>query len=205
MGAGDRQRDAGRDLSDRSAPPARSPVDRDPDRPTRLARTHATLRRWADAGWSGSVVFGWGLAQGLFFPGLADLFFLPLAIARPASAYRLAIIASAGTVAGSVVLYVLGAEALAWLQGPVADAIGVSPEKFDSARATLARWGAWAIFASTMSPISTKWTSIASGAAGVPFLAFLGALSAGRLTRTFVLAYLVRHGGAQAVERWVKR
>ena len=56
-----------------------------------------------------------------------------------------------------------------------------------------------------MSPISTKWTSIASGAAGVPFLAFLGALSAGRLMRTLGLAFLVRHGGAQAVERWVKR
>jgi membrane protein YqaA with SNARE-associated domain len=99
----------------------------------------------------------------------------------------------------------LGAEALAWLQGPVASLAGVSPARFDTARATLARWGAWAIFASTMSPISTKWTSIASGAAGVPFLAFVGALSAGRLIRTLGLAFLVRHGGAQAVERWVKR
>ena len=206
MGAGDRQRDAGRDLSDSPAPPGSDLVTPgEPHRLTRPARVHATLRRWADAGWSGSVVFSWGLAQGLFFPGLADLFFLPLAIARPASAYRLALIASAGTIAGSIVLYMLGAEALTWLEGPVADVIGISPEKFDSARATLARWGAWAIFASTMSPISTKWTSIASGAAGVPFGAFLGALSAGRLLRTLGLAFLVRHGGAQAVERWVKR
>ena len=202
MGAGDRQRVAGRALSDTpTAPehPARGPA------PSRLARVHATLQRWADAGWSGSVVFGWGLAQGLVFPGLADLFFLPLAIARPASAYRLALIASAGTIAGGIVLYVLGAEALAWLQGPVAGLLGVSPEKFDAARATLARWGAWAIFASTMSPLSTKWTSVASGAAGVPFLEFAGALTAGRLLRTCLLAYLVQHGGAQAVERWVKR
>jgi membrane protein YqaA with SNARE-associated domain len=176
-----------------------------PSRVGRRARFHLTLRRWADAGWSGSVVFGWGLLQGCIFPGLADLFFLPLAIARPSIAYRLALVASAGTIAGSILLYVLGAEALPWLQGPVATLLGVSPEKFEAARATLSRWGAWAIFASTMSPLSTKWTSIASGAVGVPFAAFLGALTAGRLARTFFLAYVVRHGGAQAVERWVHR
>lgn len=151
------------------------------------------------------MVFGWGLLQGCIFPGLADLFFLPLAIARPSSAYRLALIASAGTIAGSVMLYVLGAEALPWLQGPVASLFGISPAKFDATRETLSRWGAWAIFASTMSPLSTKWTSIASGAVGVPFMAFVAALTAGRLTRTLFLAYLVRHGGASAVERWVER
>ncbi|MES2521204.1 MAG: VTT domain-containing protein [Gemmatimonadota bacterium] len=171
--------------------------------PSRLGRMHATLRRWADAGWSNSVVLGWGLLQGLVLPGLADLFFLPLAIAQPARAYRLALVASAGTIIGSVVLYVLGAEALEWLQGPVASLFSVSPARLEESRAALARWGGWAIFASTMSPLSTKLTSIASGAVGVPWAEFVAALAAGRLTRTLGLAWLVRHGGAQAVERWI--
>ncbi|HYW32500.1 MAG TPA: VTT domain-containing protein [Gemmatimonas sp.] len=183
MGAGHGERALGQDL-------------------TRAARIHGTLRRWAEAGWSNSVVLAWGLLQGLVLPGLADLFFLPLAIARPERAYRLALVASAGTIIGSVVLYVLGAEALAWLQGPVARVFNVSPARLEESRAALARWGGWAIFASTMSPLSTKLTSIASGAAGVPFWEFLGALSAGRLVRTMGLAFLVRHGGAQAVARW---
>lgn len=182
-----------------------SPTQNDAGRPSRVARVHATLRRWADAGWSGSVVFGWGLLQGCIFPGFADLFFLPLAIAQPSRAYRLALIASAGTIIGSILLYVVGAQALEWLQGPVAGVVGMSPEKFAETRATLGRWGAWAIFASTMSPLSTKLTSIASGAVGVPFAAFVTALTAGRLTRTLFFAYLVRHGGATAVERWMKR
>lgn len=172
---------------------------------SRIARLHATLRRWADAGWSGSVVFGWGLLQGCIFPGFADLFFLPLALAQPSRAYRLALIASAGTIIGSVVLYVLGAQALSFLEGPVASLFDLSPAKLDMYRATLAKWGGWAIFASTMSPLSTKLTSIASGAVGVPFAWFFAALSAGRLTRTLFFAYLVRHGGAQALDRWVKR
>ena len=138
-------------------------------------------------------------------PGLADLFFLPLAVARPARAYRLALISSAGTIMGSVVLYFLGAQALEWLKGPVSGLFDLSPDRFEQMRVTLAEWGAWAIFASTMSPLSTKLTSIASGTVGVPFVTFVLALSAGRLTRTLGLAYLVRHGGARAVERWMKR
>lgn len=185
MDAGDRQRRPGPSLS-------------------RIARLHATLQRWADAGWSGSVVLGWGLLQGCIFPGLVDLFFLPLAIARPSRAYRLALIATAGTVIGSVLLYVIGARALSLLEGPIADWAGVSASHLDATRATLAKYGGWAIFASTMSPLSTKLTSIASGAIGVPWPQFVGALLAGRLVRTFGLAWLVTHGGAQAVERWVK-
>lgn len=162
----------------------------------------AMLQRWADAGWAGSVVFGWGLLQGCVFPGLADLFFLPLAIARPSRAYRLALAATAGTVIGSVLLYFIGARALEWLQGPIAEWLGMSSTHLTESRETLAKYGAWAIFASTMSPLSVKLTSIASGAVGVPFPQFFGALLAGRLLRTCVFAWLVRHGGAQAVARW---
>ncbi|HCT57909.1 MAG TPA: DedA family protein [Gemmatimonas aurantiaca] len=172
--------------------------------PRFLTRFLARLQQWADAGWSNAVVLGWGLLQGCIFPGLADLFFLPLALARPERAYRLALVATAGTVIGSVLLYWLGAEALSVLEGPIARWLGFSPDAFTEYRARLAKFGAWAILASTMSPLSTKLTSIASGAIGVPFVAFAGALLAGRLTRTLALAWLVRHGGAQAVARWVR-
>ncbi len=171
---------------------------------TWLARAHARLEQWADAGWANSVVFGWGLLQGCIFPGFADLFFLPLALARPERAYRYALVATAGTVIGSVVLYFAGAEALEWLEGPLARYFSLSAADIDEYRATLSSYGGWAIFASTMSPLSTKLTSIASGAAGVPFLQFLFALTAGRLTRTLVFAWLVRHGGASAVAKFTK-
>lgn len=172
--------------------------------PGPAARLFARLQQWADAGWSNSVVFTWGLLQGLVFPGVADLFFLPLAIARPERAYRLALVATSGTLIGSMVLYWVGAEALVWLQGPVTRLVELSPADLAAYRTRLAEWGGWAIFASTMSPLSTKLTSMASGAAGVPFTTFTLALLAGRLTRTMVFAWLVRNGGAKAVERWVR-
>ena len=169
----------------------------------RLQRLFAMLQRWADAGWSGSVVFGWGLLQGSIFPGFVDVFFLPLALARPQRAYVLALLATAGTLIGSVVLYFVGATALEWLEGPIASALGMSATALEEYRRTLAKYGAWAIFASTLSPLSTKLTSIASGAIGVPWPSFVGALLAGRLLRSLGLAWLVRHGGAAAVERWI--
>lgn len=172
---------------------------------SRVQRLFALLQRWADAGSSGSVVFAWGLLQGCIFPGLADVFFLPLALARPQRAYVLALIATAGTLLGSVALYLAGSSALSLLQGPVAAWLGITAAHLNEYRSTLGHYGAWAIFASTMSPLSTKLTSIASGLIGVPWPAFVGALLAGRLVRTLGLAWLVRNGGANAVERWVGR
>lgn len=150
-------------------------------------------------------MFGWGLLQGCVFPGLADAFFLPLAIARPQRAYRLALIATAGTLIGSLLLYALGETALALMHGRLAELADLTPERLEQYRRSLARYGAWAIFVSTLSPLSTKLTSIASGMIGVPWPEFTGALLAGRLLRTMGLAWLVRHGGAQAVERWIAR
>ena len=108
--------------------------------PSRLVRLHARLQQWADHGWANSVVFGWGLAQGCVFPGLADLFFLPLAVARPARAYLLAVVATAGTLLGSVTLYVLGHEALAVLEGP---APGVADRPVPTATPASHRPGTW--------------------------------------------------------------
>lgn len=172
--------------------------------PEFVTRLLLLLRRWVDAGWGNSVVLGWGLLQGCIFPGLADLFFLPLAIARPERAYRLAFLATIGTLTGSIALYWVGSEALPVFEHVLEQYARVSPEDINEYRTRLAVHGSWAVFLSTMSPLSTKLTSLASGAVGVPFPGFALAVFGGRLTRTMVFAYLVRHGGAQAVARWTR-
>lgn len=162
------------------------------------------MERWANAGWANSVVFGWGVLQATFVPGLVDVLFLPLAVAKPQHAYRLALVSAAGTIVGSVSLYWVGATALAQLSGPLATYVGVGANDLSHMHQLLDRYGWLPIFASTMSPLSTKLTSVASGAFNVPFLAFFAALSAGRLTRVLGFAYLIQHGGAKSVARWLK-
>lgn len=171
---------------------------------TTLQRFFLRLQRWADAGWSGSVILGWGLLQGCIFPGLSDLFFLPFALARPQRAYVLALYASVGTIIGSVLLYYAGASALTLLQGPLAEFLGITTEHLDTYRERLGRYGAWAILASTVTPLSTKLTSVASGMVGVPFAYFVGALTVGRVGRTMALAWIIRNGGAEMLEGVIK-
>ncbi|MEP6833840.1 MAG: VTT domain-containing protein [Gemmatimonas sp.] len=173
-------------------------------RPLRAVRVYRTIERWANAGWAKSVVFAWGVLQATCVPGFVDVFFLPLAIAKPKNAYKLALISAAGTISGSVGLFWIGSAALAQLSGPLAAWLGVGANEMTHMHQLLDRYGWLAIFASTMSPLSTKLTSVASGAFHVPFLAFTLALSAGRLARVLIFAYLVRHGGATAVARWLK-
>lgn len=175
-----------------------------PTPPSRAVRLYRTFERWANAGWANSVVFGWGLLQASFVPGLVDVLFLPLAIAKPQNAYKLALASAAGTVLGSIGLYWVGALALAQLSGPMANWLGVGASELAHMQQILDRYGWMAIFASTMSPLSTKLTSVASGAFNVPFAGFLAALAAGRLTRVLIFAYLVRNGGAKSVAKWLK-
>ena len=172
--------------------------------PSRVQRIYFRLEQWANAGWANSVVFGWGLLQGTCIPGFVDVFFLPLALAKPTHAYRLAVASAAGTVIGSVALFWVGASALAQLSGPVAEWLGVGADELSRMQQLLDHYGWLAIFASTMSPISTKLTSVASGAFNVPWWSFAAALTGGRLLRVGVLAYLVQHGGAKSVARWLK-
>ncbi len=164
--------------------------------PSFQERVYFRLQKWADAGWSGSVVFLWGFLQGCIVPGFVDLFFLPLAVARPERAYRLAVPAIAGTVVGSTLLYYVGSEALYVVQGTLGSLLGMTESRFAEVRSTLAKYGGLAVLASTMSPLSTKLTSLASGAAGVPFAEWLAYLAAGRTIRAFGIAWIVRNKGA---------
>lgn len=173
-------------------------------RPSRAVRLFRTMERWANAGWANRVVFGWGVLQATFVPGPVDLLFVPLAIAKPQNAYRLALVAAAGTIIGSVALYWVGATALAQLSGPLANWLGVGANELGRMEQLLDRYGWLAILASTVSPLSTKLISVASGAFDVPFVAFAAAVSAGRIARVLLLAYLVHHGGAKLVARWLK-
>ncbi|MEP6781706.1 MAG: VTT domain-containing protein [Gemmatimonadaceae bacterium] len=172
--------------------------------PTRLQRVFFKLEQSANAGWANSVVFGWGLLQATCIPGFVDVFFLPLALAKPSHAFRLAFASAAGTILGSIALYWIGASALAQLSGPAAEWLGVGATELARMHRLLDHYGWLAIFASTMSPISTKLTSVASGAFNLPWWSFLVALTTGRLLRVGVLAYLVQHGGAKSVARWLK-
>jgi membrane protein YqaA with SNARE-associated domain len=79
--------------------------------------------------------------------------------------------------------------------------LGVSDARIVSSEALFARHGWLLVFASTISPLSTKLTCIAAGAFGLPFVQFLPALIVGRALRFAVLTVLLRFTGERLMAR----
>lgn len=181
------------------AEPAIQPAIQPAREPGWAERTFNALRAFADRGWSGTAVFGYGVLQSLIVPGLSDGLFLPLSLANPRRAYRLAWAAGIGTLVGASVLYWFGGNALASLTESYGRYFGINAEGLASAEGLLTRYGWLLVVGSTFSPISTKLLSVSAGAFGMPYAVFMSALGLSRFARVFLFAWAIRKFGAAAV------
>jgi membrane protein YqaA with SNARE-associated domain len=166
----------------------------------RLRRIIATLHDWAESGWAGTATATWGVLQGSVVPGPSDVLLVPLGLADPPRVFRLAAWATLGSAAGGLIAYAIGALAFDTVGQWMIGLVGLSAERVQSQRARFEEHGAWLVALSAISPLPTKIVCIAAGAFGVPVPAFALAISAGRATRFFGLAVIVRLAG-----EWVMR
>ena len=139
------------------------------------------------------------MLQSLVVPGLSDGLFLPLSLARPARAYRLALAAGAGTLVGATVLFWAGGNATALVTDTVGRWVGIDAGGLAEAQALLAKYGWLLVVGSTFSPISTKLLSASAGLFGMPYAVFISALGVSRFARTLLLAWAIRKFGAKVV------
>jgi membrane protein YqaA with SNARE-associated domain len=155
----------------------------------------ARLHRWAESGHAGSAVCTWNALQGSVVPGPSEALLVPLGLADPPRAPRLAAWAALGAIAGGLAAYAIGLWAFDTVGQPLLELFGVGPRQFARLEGLFRARGAWLILLSTVSPLSTKLTCIGAGAFGMPFLPFLGALVVGRAARFAVVGWLVRVAG----------
>ncbi len=165
-----------------------------------LARCH----RWAESGWGGAAVAGWGLLQGSVVPGPSDAVLIPLGIADPGRVFRLAAWATLGATAGGLIAYTIGLTSFDQLGRPLLELMGVSPARLDASRAAFARHGWQLVLLSTISPLSTKAICLAAGAFGVPAWQFAPALLVGRGLRFLAVALVIRLAGPRLLN-WLSR
>lgn len=165
-----------------------------------LARCHD----WAESGWGGAAVGGWGLLQGSVVPGPSDAVLIPLGIADPSRVFRLAGWATLGATLGGLIAYLIGLVAFEQLGLPLLELVGMSPARLAASRDTFARHGWQLVLLSAVSPLSTKAICVAAGAFGVPAWQFAPALAAGRALRFFGIALLVRMAGPRVLD-WLSR
>ena len=156
---------------------------------------YARAMRWSrhrHAPWYlGAVSF----TESSFFPIPPDVMLAPMSLANPARAWRFAWITTLASVAGGLFGYAIGYFAFdaiePWLR---------TSQYWDSYQAAVTwfeRWGFWAVFIAGFSPIPYKVFTIAAGALSMALLPFTLASLIGRGGRFFLVAGLMKWGGAR--------
>lgn len=150
-------------------------------------------------GWAAHPKARWYLgalsfAESSFFPVPPDVMLAPMALARPVDAWRLAALTTITSVLGGVLGYLIGFFALDLVEPWM-----VSAGYWDGylqVRGWFETWGFWAVLAAGFSPIPYKLFTIAAGALAMFMPAFVLASVIGRGGRFFLVAGLIRWGGA---------
>jgi membrane protein YqaA with SNARE-associated domain len=140
--------------------------------------------------------------ESAFFPIPPDVLLAPMTLARPQRWWRLAAITTVTSVLGGLLGYVIGYLALEAV-APVLQRVGYWPY-FETAEDWFARYGFWAIFAAGFTPIPYKVFTVAAGAVHMALLPFVAGSLIGRGARFFLVAALVRFGGAP-IEQHIRR
>ena len=188
------------EISETNAPSREPAADRRAPRTANHVRRAALgllarLHQWAESGWAGSATATWGVLQGSVVPGPADALLVPLGLADPPRAPRLAAWACAGAIVGGIAIYLVGRDAFDALGRPLLDLFGVGPERLAASRALFEQRGWMMVLLGAVSPISTKAMCLGAGAFGVPFAPFVAALGAGRIVRFAVVGLVLRLAG----------
>lgn len=142
-------------------------------------------------------------AESSFFPIPPDVMLVPMALAKPERAYRLALICTIASVLGGLLGYAIGYY-LADVGMKILGLFGYAGN-LDAFHNWIQEWGAWAILAKGLTPIPFKLVTIASGMGQLNIFIFTACCIVTRGARFFLSAYLLKRFGPQARELIEKR
>ena len=144
------------------------------------------------------------IVESSFFLIPADVLFLPMALARPERAYRLAFIATAGSVVGGILGYFLGMYLFEALAKPVLAAFG-ELQKFEQLKTCAGDQTLVVLLITSglahIPPI--KIVTILAGVAQINFIFFLASCVVARGARFFGLAWALRRWG-EAIKHFIE-
>ena len=150
--------------------------------------------RWAAHPKAPWYLGGLSFAESSFFPIPPDVMLAPMTLARPERAWHLALLTTLTSVAGGLLGYAIGYFALEAVE-PWLVSAGYW-EGYLQARSWFETWGFWAVLAAGFSPIPYKLFTVAAGALAMFLPTFVLASIVGRGGRFFLVAGLIRWGGA---------
>lgn len=142
----------------------------------------------------------WALALVAFvessvFPIPPDVLMIPMIIARPSRAFRIAAVATVFSVLGGLFGYWIGASLFEAVGRPVLEFYG-KDAYFGEFADRYNEWGAWAVLIAGVTPFPYKVITILSGTTGLNLGVFMIASAIARGFRFFVVAGLLWKFGA---------
>lgn len=129
-----------------------------------------------------------------FFPIPPDVMLIPMVLATPNKAWRIAGLATAASVIGGFFGYFIGAYGYDWLARPILDFYHLTA-KFEVFKQYYHEWGAWIVFGAGITPFPYKVITIASGVVGLNWFVFGAASVLARGLRFFLVAWLLKTYG----------
>lgn len=142
------------------------------------------------------------VAESSFFPIPPDVMLMPMVLAEPRRAWRLATLTTLCSVLGGVLGYALGYFALDAVL-PLIERAGYG-QTWLKVQELYRDWDVWIVFLAGFSPIPYKLFTIASGFMAMPLIPFVLASLVGRGGRFYLEALLVSRMGPR-MENSVRR
>ena len=126
-----------------------------------------------------------------FFPIPPDIMLIPMVLATPAKAYRIAGLATVASVLGGYFGYLIGVFGYDLIAKPILTFYGYMSQ-FDVFKGYYHEWGAWIVFGAGLTPFPYKVVTIASGVVHLDLLVFTVASVLARGGRFFLVAWLLK-------------
>jgi membrane protein YqaA with SNARE-associated domain len=147
--------------------------------------------RWTETRWALTALALIAFAESSFFPIPPDVLLIAIVAANASRWLTAALLTTAGSVAGAVLGYYIGAALMATLGQPIVDFYHAQ-SAWDQVEAFYDTWGVWFLAGAAFTPIPFKVATIAAGATGMPLLPFIIVSALGRGARFFIVAGLLR-------------
>ena len=151
--------------------------------------------RWAEHQFAPRILAILTFAESIFFPIPPDVLLAPMVLAKPQKAWYFASLTTIASVLGGAVGFFLGYFMFEpWIQ-PIIVELGYQA-RFDKIMAWFEQWGVWVVFIAGFSPVPYKLFTVSAGFLHMAFLPFMLVSFIGRGMRFFLVAGLIKWGGA---------
>jgi len=154
-------------------------------------KLYTKVLKWAKHRHAPKYLATISFAEASFFPIPVAVMLLPMCLAKPDKAYKLAGLTLLFSVIGGMFGYLLGWGAYELIE-PLVQNHAV---QLDKAKIWFAEYGVWIVLMAGFSPVPYKIFTITAGLLSMSFIPFVGVSIIGRASQFYLIAFLVSKFG----------